>query len=65
MVTEPEAPPRSKTVPRRACPAASPETRRRGQRDHQMGDRGVGTAQENAVGGGIEGREIREVLVGA
>ena len=39
MMTEPEAPPRSKTVPRRACPAASPETRRRGQQPHQLGDR--------------------------
>ena len=45
MVTEPEAPPRSKTVPRTACPAASPETRRRSQRHHQLGDRGAATAQ--------------------
>ena len=45
MVTEPEAPPRSTTVPRRACPAASPETRLRCQRHHRLGDRKVATAQ--------------------
>jgi hypothetical protein len=45
MMTEPEAPPRSKTVPRTACPAASPETRRRSQQPHQLGDREVATAQ--------------------